>query len=496
MGQLHILTSLISATFLGLAISQPDPGGSTNNTVAVVSQATSKPTFHRDIERIIQDKCVSCHREGGIGPFSLTTYDQVKSKSSMIKAVLTQGIMPPWFAEKAKTGPTPWMNDLSISNADKKAVFDWIASGSPEGDKSSAPKPKSFDPHWELGKPDLVVKMANPVYVKAEGYMPYQFGFGEHVFEKDTWIQAVQVKPTSLRVVHHVLVFVVPNAKSETSRQKWERRSAEGTSGFFAAYVPGNGTVIYPSGFAKRIPKGSQLEFQIHYTPNGKAVTDQTEVGLVFCTKPPLHEVKTTGLANVGLAIPPGSENHPEVAALKVPFDAQIMSFMPHMHLRGKAAKYEILSQSGKSETLINIPKYDFNWQLRYAYKEPKAVKKGDTLKFTGWFDNSSKNPYNPDPKRTVPWGEQTYDEMLIGYVEYFVPGVKPDGGSSLESASNEATERSAIEAMFKRLDKNQDGKLTKAELGQPLLFEKLDLNKDGFVTIDEAVKAIKTLGG
>ena len=166
------------------------------------------------------------------------------------------------------------------------------------------------------------------------------------------------------------------------------------------------------------------------------------------------------------------------------------------MHLRGKAAKYEILSQSGKSETLINIPKYDFNWQLRYAYKEPKAVKKGDTLKFTGWFDNSSKNPYNPDPKRTVPWGEQTYDEMLIGYVEYFVPGVKPDGGSSLESASNEATERSAIEAMFKRLDKNQDGKLTKAELGQPLLFEKLDLNKDGFVTIDEAVKAIKTLGG
>jgi hypothetical protein len=196
----------------------------------------------------------------------------------------------------------------------------------------------------------------------------------------------------------------------------------EGTGGYWAVYVPGNGSHIYPEGFARKIPAGARVSFQIHYTPSGKATKERLRLGLVFATTPPLYEVKTVAVANPKLAIPPGAAQHLETRAQRVPFDMPVTSFMAHMHVRGKAFKYEVTYPDGKSETLLDIPKYDFNWQLRYDLKQPKLIPRGSTLNITAIYDNSPANKANPDPSKLVKWGPQTVDEMMIGYVEYFTP--------------------------------------------------------------------------
>jgi len=192
--------------------------------------------------------------------------------------------------------------------------------------------------------------------------------------------------------------------------------------GYYAIYVPGNSTLIYPDGFGKRLPKGSKVRFQIHYTPNGTATEDRTELGLVFAKEKPNHEVLVAALINTWFKIPPGESNHKETAWLPVPFDAVILGFLPHMHLRGKAFRYEVTTPGGKPEVLLDIPHYDFNWQLLYNLAEPRRIPRGSNLTATAWFDNSDKNPANPDPTKTVKWGPQTFDEMLLGYVEYYRP--------------------------------------------------------------------------
>jgi hypothetical protein len=200
------------------------------------------------------------------------------------------------------------------------------------------------------------------------------------------------------------------------------RDREEGAGGYWALYVPGNGSCIYPDGFARKIPARARVSFQIHYTPSGKAKKERLRLGLVFAKSPPQYEVKTVAVANPKLAIPPGAERHVETKTQRVPFDMPVTSFMPHMHIRGAGFKYEVTYTDGKTETLLDIPRYDFNWQLRYDYKQPKLIPRGSTIKITAIYNNSASNKANPDPTKLVKWGAQTVDEMMLGYLEYFTP--------------------------------------------------------------------------
>ena len=405
------------------------PGCALDAPVSVKS--TSAVSYYATISRIMQMHCVECHRSGGVGPFALDTYDSVIAHKGMIKKVVDKGTMPPWFAVAAsKSEHSPWINDRSLPAQDKQDLLAWLNGSLEKGNAADAPLPRQFDEHWQIGKPDATFKFPKPVAIKAEGTMPYQNIRVETNLDEDKWVQAVEVKPSARGVVHHVIVSIVqPGALLDRLRSRaqgeGETRSRDGTderSGFFAIYVPGNSQLVFPEGFAKKLPKGAKLNFQMHYTPNGTATEDQTEIGFIFAKSKPLYEVKVAGIANLRFEIPPGADNHQVTQALRLPFDANVIGFVPHMHLRGKACRYEITSPTERKQVILDIPHYDFNWQLLYRLKEPLQLKKGDMLLYTSWYDNSEKNPANPDPKKAVRWGPQTFDEMMLGYVEYFVP--------------------------------------------------------------------------
>ena len=376
-------------------------------------------TYHNQISRIVQNSCVNCHREKGLAPFSLETADDILSHAGMIKTVVENGTMPPWFAADEET--TRWANDKSLTPSNKKSLLAWLSSDRKLGDAANAPLPKVFQDEWNIGTPDKTYQIPREKNIKATGQMPYEYAVVKAKIEKDTWIKAVEIRPTDPSVVHHVLVFARQNGD----------RNINGTSGFFAAYVPGNSYQIYPEGFAKKLPAGSDLIFQLHYTPNGKRTVDQTKIGLKFFDGTPTYSVRNVGIAKDGrrsgkdrLEIPAYAENHKEEKSFTINRDVKLLSFMPHMHVRGKAFRYELVS-GGKREMLLDVPRYDFNWQLEYRLMEPKLVKGGSAIEITAWYDNSDNNPANPDPSQTVYWGDQTDEEMMLGYVEYYRPDEK-----------------------------------------------------------------------
>lgn len=375
-------------------------------------------TYHRDIARILNQNCVECHRAGGLAPFRLTSHDDVIEHAGMIRKQIERGVMPPWFASGEQSGAhAMFSNDRSLSDGDKRALLTWLNSDRPKGDPADAPMPRQFPEGWLIGQPDLVVQLPRPVAIKAEGTMPYQnFTVPVNVAE-DRWVQAYEIIPTDRRVVHHVIVRIVDKGGRATRDD-----GNNETEGLWAAYVPGNSTRILPDGYAKKLPAGASLHFQIHYTPNGRATEDQLRIGLKYSSKPPHHVVHVVGVANPRISIPPNNPNHVETFTRILPTDMLVSSFMPHMHVRGKSFKYEVTMQDGKTETLLDVPRYDFNWQLQYQLARPRVLPRGTTLKITAVFDNSSGNKANPDPNKRVRWGQQTQDEMMIGYVEHFVP--------------------------------------------------------------------------
>lgn len=372
-------------------------------------------TYHARVERIVQQNCVECHRAGGPAPFALETYEQVVAKTAAIKrAAVADRTMPPWFAAPpAKGEHSLWANDRSLTVSDRHALLEWIDGRTPKGDPADAPLTRTFESGWLIGKPDVVLQMPKPIAVKATGTMPYQVISIDVNNDEERWVQAMEVQPSAREVVHHVLVFATP---------KGAPRAAAEAQGFFAAYVPGNNTLIYPEGYAKKLPKNATVSFQMHYTPNGTATEDQTRFGMIFATVPPRHEVKVAALAKRQFSIPPGDADYKIVANMPyVPWNARVLAFFPHAHLRGKAARYDVTFPDGTKKNLLDVPHYDFNWQLMYRYAEPVSIPRGSSLTYTAWYDNSDKNPANPDPKRAVPWGPQTYDEMHLGYLEYVV---------------------------------------------------------------------------
>ena len=376
--------------------------------------AASDVTYHRDVARILQQNCVECHRDGGIAPFALDELAEVEDRARVIRRVVEEGTMPPWFAAKS-AGESPWANDRSLGDQDRTELLAWLhSSDRATGDPEDAPAPLRFAEGWNLGEPDAVVQLPKPVAIKATGFMPYQFVTVKTDFPEDRWVQGYEILPTDRSVVHHVIVQVHEKGARAVNRDE--------AGGYWAAYVPGNSGHLYPDGFARKLPAGATVSFQIHYTPSGKATEDQLMLGLHFAGEPPRFEVRTSSVVGRRLDIPPGAASHVETASRRVPFDMPIMAFMAHMHVRGKAFRYEVKFPNGQEETLLDIPRYDFNWQLRYDLKEVRVIPSGSEITVTAVFDNSTGNPANPDPGKRVRWGQQTVDEMLIGYVEYFVP--------------------------------------------------------------------------
>lgn len=375
---------------------------------------TGDITYHNRISRLIQNNCLECHRTGGVAPFSLETYEDVKSHAAMMRKQVERGVMPPWFAAPRKDGGlSHWANDRSLAAAEKRDLLAWLASDKPTGNPADAPLPRKFSSEWAIGEPDAVFQLPQPVAIKAEGTMPYQFLTVETSFPEDRWVSAYEIIPTAREVVHHVIVMVHATGTTPGENQ-------EGSEGYWAAYVPGNSSRVMPAGFGKKLPAGATISFQIHYTPNGKATQDQLRLGVKFAKQPPQYSVHVLALPKTDINIPPGAANHVEITEKRVPYNLNLTALMAHTHVRGKSFKYEVTYPDGRNETLLDIPKYDFNWQLRYEYAETKHIPAGSVMKITAIYDNSAENPANPDPTKNVLWGKQTSDEMMIGYFECY----------------------------------------------------------------------------
>lgn len=366
------------------------------------------PDFRREIAPLLQAKCVTCHRPGDIGSFAMTNHTVVAEKSAAIRFNVLGGHMPPWHADPAHGR---FANDFSLTPAEASRLVAWIDAGAPRG---LGADPLATDPppdpvQWPLGTPDKVVSIATQS-LPASGEIPYRYLLVQNPYAKDVWLRAAAVKPGNREVVHHCLVFVAKTVSDFLQVQG-------GLGGFFAGYVPGMDQVEYPAGTGKLLPKGAFMVFQMHYTPSGKAATDQTQLGFYLAPQPPARELTTTAAYTTTFNIPPGARDHEVIAETTVSRDSLLYEMSPHMHFRGARMRFEALYADGRRETLLNVPGYEFAWQALYRLTEPKRLPAGTRVRITGGFDNSEWNPWNPSPTSSVQFGEQTSDEMLIGYL-------------------------------------------------------------------------------
>jgi peroxiredoxin len=374
---------------------------------AKTPRVPGKITYAKDVAPILQNRCQECHRPGEVGPMSLLTYDKAKAWADTISEVVLEERMPPWYADP---GHGKFKNDRHLTKAESDTLLEWVSQGCPKGDEKDLPPPAKFVDGWTIGKPDAVFKMDEEFKVPANGVLPYKEFTVDPGFTENKWVVAMECRPGNRAVVHHILVYL------ETPGKK--RFEPDGTTTTLVGWAPGDMPAIYPTGAAKLIPKGSKLIFEVHYTPNGKEEVDRSSVGLIFAKRPPENIVDTNILANMKLSIPAGAAAYKDDVTYTFPADARLLSFMPHMHLRGVSAKYVVTYPDGKSETLLSVPDYDFGWQSIYRFAEPRDIPKGTKLTFTARWDNSSDNPRNPDAKKEVRWGLQTWDEMQNGWME------------------------------------------------------------------------------
>jgi peroxiredoxin len=366
-------------------------------------------TYTGQVRRILHRRCVGCHRPREIAPFPLTTYKNVKAWSAMIREVVQEGRMPPWFASPRHGR---FRNDARLTPAEKRLLLQWIDNGCPRGDPAEPPPPASFPTGWRIPRPDRVLYMADkPFTVPAEGEVMYQYWTVDPGFTETRYLQAVEVRPGNRAVVHHALVSIVPPSVKEMGL---------GTTGALLDYAPGMPPTILPPGQALRVPAGAKFLFQMHYTPNGSVQQDRSYLGMVFADpKTVKHCVQGGAVINPAIDIPSGAADYHLTAEYRVESDIRLLSLSPHMHLRGKSFRFEAVFPDGRREILLDVPRYDFNWQLRYDLQTPRDLPRGTRLLCTAHYDNSRENPANPDPSQNVGWGDQTRDEMLIGFFSF-----------------------------------------------------------------------------
>ncbi len=371
----------------------------------VAKNPTGDITYTKHVARIMQDRCVECHRKGEVAPFTLTSYDDVIGWADTIREVVEEGRMPPWFANPEHGH---FENDASLSAEEKQTLSQWVANGCPEGDAKDLPEPRQFVDGWRIGQPDQIVYVTEEPYtVPAEGVIDYQYFTVDPGWTEDKWIRATESRPGNRGVVHHIIVFVQPP----------EGRQDSGGRGGIGGYAPGITPTTCPPGMAMFVPAGSKLTFQMHYTPNGSEQQDRSMVGIFFTDQKLVKKIVRGGVCgDTSFSIPPGEPNHEVVGRHRFLKDTLLVNLTPHMHLRGKDFKYVVEYPDGTSEVLLDVPNYDFNWQLRYMLAEPKLMPKGTRLTCTAHFDNSEDNLANPDPTDTVTYGDQTWEEMMFGF--------------------------------------------------------------------------------
>jgi len=392
----------------------------------------SPPSFYKDVLPILQGHCQTCHRPGEIAPIPLVTYPQTKPWAKRIAAEVEMRMMPPWFADP-RFGH--FANDWSLSEKQIATISAWAQAGAPAGDEQDVPAPRGWAEGWNIPPPDRIVKMPKPVQIPARGEVEYTYEIVPTHFGEDTWVQMSELRPGSAAHVHHAVVYIRPPDSpwlrhapvgepftASTLTNPEERRQAhETTSDLLLVYAPGSSPDEWAQGMAKFVPAGSDLVFQMHYTTNGLADQDQTSIGLVFAKSPPKQRVITLQLNNHALVIPPGADDFRVEVQGTLPNDATLLSLFPHMHLRGKRFEYDIVHDDGTVETLLRV-NYHFHWQLSYRLAEPRLLKAGTKLRAIAWYDNSRNNPHNPDPEKTVTWGDQTSEEMMVGFFDVAVP--------------------------------------------------------------------------
>jgi len=367
----------------------------------------SAPTYTKDVARILNNRCVECHRNGEAAPMSLATFKEVRPWARAIKEKVLTRAMPPWLAD-ARYGR--FINERRLSQTEIDTVSAWVDGGAPEGNLRDSPPPPAFTNGWAIGKPDQVFELPEVVDVPASGVIPYRYYTVPTNFTKDMWVQASEIRPGNRAVVHHVIVFIqMPGAREGTAGAR------EKLSGF----APGEQPKTYPAGTAKRIPAGANLVFQMHYTPTGKAATDRSYVGLKFAREPVKRRALTGTALNTKFVIPARDPHYEVTSSWEAKQDVRIVDLMPHMHLRGKDFTYTVVYPDGRREMILSVPRYDFNWQLLYLFAEPLKLPKGSRLECVAHFDNSPNNKHNPDPGKEVKWGPQTWEEMMIGWFDY-----------------------------------------------------------------------------
>jgi mono/diheme cytochrome c family protein len=413
-------------------------------------------TFTKDVAPIFFKNCAECHRAGEGAPFSVMSYKELRPWAKSIKEKVANRVMPPWHADSHFGN---FKNNPSLTQAEVDTIVAWVDGGAAEGDPKNLPSPPKFTEGWNISTPDVVVRIPEE-YSYKPGVDEYQYFDVPTNFTEDKYVVMAEARPTNRKIVHHIIAFIVPpgapNMGKMTTEERYKAMEAQlknspfyrdgflmrmkadqpveddgcgpngrrgGADSLLVGYAPGRNADIYPAGVARKIPAGASIRFQIHYSNqtlgNTQIEKDRSMIGLVFSKEAPQKLITTNSIANIFFKIPAGAENHRVTACRTLKRDTVVYALEPHMHLRGKAMEYKVIYPDGKSEVLLNVPKYDFAWQTNYLLAQPKLLPKGSRLMVTAAFDNSAKNKFNPDPTKDVRHGEPTYDEMMMGFIDY-----------------------------------------------------------------------------
>lgn len=411
------LSKAIGAFLVGRPpASEPRPVTTGGCPIARDDQGSAAVSYAADVAPILRAKCLGCHHQGGIGPWPMDGYERVKAFSPRMREVLLTGRMPPWHADP-QIGS--FDHDRSLGVEQKRTLLHWIERGSARGagadPLAAIPPPPAAE--WPLGPPDLIVELPRQE-IPATGTVPYRYVHVPAPLGHDAWVRAVHIAPRNPKVMHHALMLMDYPTVWQHAQPHWHG----GAGGFFATYAPGLPPMPFPPESGGFLPAGATLTFQLHYTTMGEATTDTPRVALYLHRQPPPLEARIVGAYNFDFTVPAGAEDHPVDAAYVLDRAVTLNGFAPHMHFRGKRFRYEARYPDGRREVLLSVPRYDFNWQTFYMLREPRPVPAGTTILMSGAFDNSPRNPANPDPTKAVRWGEQTWEEMFVGYMMYTTP--------------------------------------------------------------------------
>jgi hypothetical protein len=385
------------------------------------------PEFYKDVVPVLQRHCQSCHRAGEAAPFSMSTYEEVRPWAKAIKAAVLRRTMPPWFAD-ASFGS--FKNNPSLSPAEIQTIVSWADGGAPPGDRRAAPPPLNFVEGWNIGKPDCVFEMPVPFNVPANGVLPYQWIVLPTGFKEDKWVTGLEIRPENRRAVHHVVLYYRMPGSSWLAGSKpgfanskpTDGSEGGGADGFLGGYTPGMPAIKLTPGRAVQLPAGADLVLEMHYTPYGRATTDRTKIGLNFADEKPFETEWKLFVVTHDFVIPPGDPNFRVNAQITLNSDLKLVNFWPHMHLRGKAFEFRAIFPDGSAEMLLRVPQYRFDWQLTYELASERVLPKGTRIVATAYYDNSVNNPVNPNPAAEVRWGDQTWEEMMVGFITAAVP--------------------------------------------------------------------------